>query len=80
MQDYLIVKGQINPIETENALEVYKLNEWTKLDPIVRATTYLNPSTTKCNHVRQLRNFAKEGCRHQDIFDLTPLQPSYERI
>ena len=27
MQDYLIVKGQIDPMETENALEGYKPNE-----------------------------------------------------
>ena len=38
MQDYLIVKGQIDPIETENALEAYKLNKWQKLDRIVHAT------------------------------------------
>ena len=28
MQDYLIVKGQIDPIETENSLDRYKTNEW----------------------------------------------------
>ena len=28
MQDYLIVKGQIDPIETENPPEGYKPNEW----------------------------------------------------
>ena len=38
MQYYLIVKGQIDLIETENPLEGYKLNEWQKLDRIVRAT------------------------------------------
>ena len=38
MHDYLIVKGQIDPIETENPLEAYKPNEWQKLDRIVRAT------------------------------------------
>ena len=27
MQDYLIVKGQIDPIENEVALEIYKANE-----------------------------------------------------
>ena len=32
MQDYLIVKGQIDPIETENTPEAYKPNEWQKLD------------------------------------------------
>ena len=38
MQDYLIVKGQIDPIENEVAPEIYKANEWQKLDRIVRAT------------------------------------------
>ena len=38
MQDYLIVKGQIDPIETENPPEGYKPNEWQKLDRIVHAT------------------------------------------
>ena len=38
MQDYLIVKGQIDPIENESAPEIYKANEWQKLDRIVRAT------------------------------------------
>ena len=37
MQDYLIVKGQIDPIENEVAPEIYKSNEWQKLDRIVRA-------------------------------------------
>ena len=32
MQDYLIVKGQIDPIESENTPETYKANEWHKLD------------------------------------------------
>ena len=44
MQDYLIVKGQIDPIETENALEGYKPPEWTKLDRIVRATIRMHMS------------------------------------
>ena len=38
MQDYPIVKGQIDPIENEIAPEIYKANEWQKLDRIVRAT------------------------------------------
>ena len=38
MQDYLIVKGKIDPNENENAPEIYKANEWQKLDRIVRAT------------------------------------------
>ena len=32
MQAYLIVKGQIDPIETENPPEAYKANKWQKLD------------------------------------------------
>ena len=42
MQDYLIVKGQIDPIETENHPEAYKPNEWQKLDRIVRATIWMH--------------------------------------
>ena len=44
MQDYLIVKGQIDPIETENPPEAYKLNKWQKLDRIVRATIWMHLS------------------------------------
>ena len=44
MQDYLIVKDQIDPIETENPTEAYKLNEWQKLDRIVRATIQMHLS------------------------------------
>ena len=38
MQDYLIIKGHIDPIKIENAPEGYKRNEWQKLYRIVRAT------------------------------------------
>ena len=38
MQNYLIIKGQIDPIKTEHPPEEYKLNEWQKLDRIIRAT------------------------------------------
>ena len=44
MQDYLIVKGQIDLIENESALEIYKANEWQKLDRIVRATIRMHLS------------------------------------
>ena len=44
MQHYLIVKGQIDPIENENAPEKYKANEWQKLDRIVRATIRMHLS------------------------------------
>ena len=42
MQDYLIVKGQINPIETENTPKGYKKNKWTKVDRIVRSTIQMH--------------------------------------
>ena len=38
MQDYLIVKGHINPIKNESALDKNKSNEWMKLNHIARAT------------------------------------------
>ena len=44
MQDYIIVKGQIDPIETENPLEGYKPNEWTKLGRIVHARIQMHLS------------------------------------
>ena len=44
MQDYLIVKVQIDPMETENALEGYKPNEWMKLDRIFCATIRMHLS------------------------------------
>ena len=44
MQDYLIVKGQIDPIENEVAPDIYKANEWQKLDRIVRATIRMHLS------------------------------------
>ena len=44
MQDYLIVKGHINPIENENLPETYKANKWQKLERIVRATIRMHLS------------------------------------
>ena len=44
MQDYLIVKGQIDPIENENAPETYKANEWQKLNRIICATIWMHLS------------------------------------
>ena len=38
------MKGQIDPIDNENALDECKLNEWTKLDLIVRATIRMHLS------------------------------------
>ena len=42
MQDYLIVKGQIDLIEHEQAPEEFKPNEWTNLDWIVWVTILKN--------------------------------------
>ena len=44
MQDYLIVKGQIDTIETENPPKAYNPNEWQKLDRIVRTTIRMHLS------------------------------------
>ena len=44
MQDYLIVKDQIDPIENENAPKTYKANEWLKLDRIISATIRMHLS------------------------------------
>ena len=44
MDDYLIVKGQIGPIETKNPPEAYKPNEWQKLDRIIRTTIQMHLS------------------------------------
>ena len=44
MQDYLIVKGHIDPIETKNSPGAYKLNKRQKLEKIVRATIRMHLS------------------------------------
>ena len=44
MQDYLIVKGQIDPIDSENPPKTYKANEWLKPDRIVCATIWMHLS------------------------------------
>ena len=56
MQDYLIVKGQIDPIENENAPEIYKANEWQKLDKIFRATIRMHLSESVYFTVQSLEN------------------------
>ena len=42
MHGYLIVKGQIDPIENKNCPEEYKPNEWMKLDGITCATIQMH--------------------------------------
>ena len=84
MQDYLIVKGQIDPIETENALEGYKPPEWTKLDRIVYATIQMHLFETVYYTMQSLygllyRHIRKEDERHKGLSNSEPLQSSYER-
>ena len=42
MQDYMIVMGQIEPIENKSALDEYEPNEWTKLNWIAHATNRMH--------------------------------------
>jgi hypothetical protein len=44
MQDYLIVCGQIDPIEHDTAPATYKPEVWTKLDRVIRATIRMHLS------------------------------------
>jgi hypothetical protein len=44
MQDYLVVCGYIDPIELDTAPAIYKLDVWTKLDRVVRATIRMHLS------------------------------------
>ena len=44
MQDYLIVKGQINPIKNKSTLEDNKSNERIKIDQISCATIRMHLS------------------------------------
>ena len=71
MQDYLIVKGQIDPIENELAPEEYKPNEWTKLDRIACATIrmHMSESVYCCNLVNP-------SCYSDSMFHLANCQPN----
>jgi hypothetical protein len=44
MQDYLIVRGDIDPIENATAPATYKLEVWAKLDRVARATIRMHLS------------------------------------
>jgi hypothetical protein len=44
MQDYLIVRGYIDPIEHDTAPATYKLDVWTKLDWVACATIRMHLS------------------------------------
>ena len=70
MQDYLIVKGQIDLIETENPLEGYKPNEWQKPDRIVHATIQM--------HLSESVYFTVQSC--STAFELSKtLSDTYEK-
>ena len=80
MQDHLIVKGQIDPIEKKNALEGYKPNECTELDRIVRTTIWMHLSKfvyytnmTTFELWKTLRTSTRRSSHHQDISDSEPL-------
>jgi hypothetical protein len=60
MQDYLIVRGQIDPIEHDTALATYKPEVWTKLDRVVRATIRMNLSES-VHYTVQACTTAKES-------------------
>jgi hypothetical protein len=44
MQDYLIVRGYINPIEHDTAPTSYKPDVWTKMDRVAHATIQMHLS------------------------------------
>ena len=71
LQDYLIVKGQIDLIETENPQEGYKPKEWQKLDKIVRATIQM--------HLSESVYFTLQSC--STTFELwKTLSDTYEKM
>ena len=57
MENYLIVKGQLHPIENENPPKGYKPNEWMKLDRIGRATIQMHLSESVYLHGTILYTF-----------------------
>ena len=70
MQDYLIVKGQIDPIETKNPPEGYKPKEWQKLDRIVPTMIQM--------HLSQSEYFTVQSC--STVFELwKTLSDTYEK-
>ena len=70
MQDYLIVKGHIDPIEIENPPKGYQPNEWQKLDRIGRATIRM--------HLSELVYFTVQSC--STTFELLKtLSDTYEK-
>ena len=91
MQDYLIIKGQIDPIENENATEAYKANEWLKLDRIVSGTIRMHFSESlyftvqTCSKTFELwktllKTYEKKVASTKIVSDPAPLQLTDERI
>jgi hypothetical protein len=44
MQDYLIIRGSVDPIEHDTAPAMYKPKVWMKLDQVGRATIRMHLS------------------------------------
>ena len=67
--------GQIDPIETQNRPKGNNLNEWQKLDRLVRTTIPMHLSESVYFTVQEdtLRNLREEGRGHKYILDLLPL-------
>ena len=66
----MIMKGQIDPIESENPIEEYKTIEWEKVDKIVRATIRM--------HLSELVYFTLQSC--STTFELwKTLSKTYEK-
>ena len=76
MQDYLIVKGQIDPIENEVAPEIYNANEWQKLDRIVCAKIRMHLSESVYFTVEFVGDKAVNAEDHTTIY---VEEPAYSR-
>ena len=75
----------------EIATEIYKANEWQKVDKIVRATIRMHLSESVYFTVQSYatafelwkklsENLRKEGRLNEDVSDPTPLQLADERL
>jgi hypothetical protein len=88
MQDYLIVRGYIDPIEHDTTLATYKPDVWTKLDRVARAMIQMHPSKSVCYMIQSCTtskelwktHLRKEGGRYENLSYSSPLQLTDERI
>jgi hypothetical protein len=62
MQDYLVVRGYIDPIEHDTALATYKPEVWTKLDRVARAMIRMHLSES-VYYMVQVCMTARELCK-----------------